>query len=65
MKMPNDDFLDPLKKRPDAKPSKDFEDTLHTKLFKIQKRNMAAWRFRLILLVILLSGIGLIMWQYG
>ncbi|MCD8510907.1 MAG: hypothetical protein LRY73_14290 [Bacillus sp. (in: Bacteria)] len=65
MKMPNDDFLNPLKKRPDTKPAKDFEDSLHNKLFKIQKRNMAAWKFRLILLAILITGIGLIFWQYG
>lgn len=56
MKMPNDDFLEPLRKRPNISPRKDFENSLHEKIFEEVKRrrSMSSWKFRLGMVAVLL-----------
>jgi hypothetical protein len=68
MKMPNDDFLEPLRKRPDTTPRKEFQDSLHEKMFEEVKRrrSMASWKFRLgvvavLLLLIIINPLELLM----
>ncbi len=70
MKMPNDDFLEPLRKRPDSKPSKEFTETLHGKMFEEVKRrrSMGSWKFRLgmvavLLLLIIINPVELLMME--
>lgn len=68
MKMPNDDFLEPLKKRPNKSPNKSFQDSLHEKMLEEVKRrrSMASWKFRLgvvavLLLLIIINPLELLM----
>ncbi|MCT8136817.1 hypothetical protein H1D32_03015 [Anaerobacillus sp. CMMVII] len=68
MKMPNDDFLEPLRKRPSISPRKEFEESLHQKMFEEVKRrrSMASWKFRLgmvavLLLLILINPVELLL----
>jgi hypothetical protein len=68
MKMPNDDFLEPLRKRPDTTPRKEFQDSLHEKMFEEVKRrrSMASLKFRLgvvavLLLLIIINPLELLM----
>ncbi|QOY37933.1 hypothetical protein AWH56_010385 [Anaerobacillus isosaccharinicus] len=68
MKMPNDDFLEPLKKRPNKSPNKSFQDSLHEKMLEEVKRrrSMASWKFRLgvvavLLLLIIINPVELLM----
>lgn len=56
MKMPNDDFLDPLRKRPNQLPTEEFEKKLQEQLSKrfSPRRTVSNWKYRLAIVAVLM-----------